>query len=85
MIKIAHPLGFVEYFISKEDIKIALELLLKAGVSVEQKEFGFVANAFEIKKINQILGTRVKFSHGKPKGALGYIHSFFTSFPQSGQ
>ena len=65
--------GYHEYSIDPSELPTALMMLLKANIRAEQIGSGFAASAFEKRKIEALLGTRVKFKRSKMKGIGGFV------------
>jgi len=66
-------LGYVIYTVSDEDVGLAAELFLKKGISVRFSKNTFTVGVKASKKIDEVLGTRVKFSKTEILGFGGFL------------
>lgn len=69
--------GYHVYSVAPSDTPLALMLLMKNNIHAVQIEAGFAASMLEKRKIEALLGTRVKFKRSEMKGVGGMLVSVF--------
>lgn len=66
--------GYVEYTVADKDVATVAELFLKNGLAVSFKKNKFRKTLPEIRKIEALLATRVKFTKSRNFGIGGFLY-----------